>query len=73
MITQIRQSATLHVADEALSTYQTPPQSANYWKQRLPATDVWKRDGYARRSELQMVSSHIKANQRLKANQTVIY
>ena len=50
----------LHVADEALSTYQPPPQSADCWRQKLSATDLWKRDGSARVSKLYMVSSHIK-------------
>ena len=50
----------MHVADEALSTYQTPPQLADCWRQNLSATDVWNRDGSASVSKLQMVSSHIK-------------
>ena len=42
----------LHPLDEALSTYQTPPQSADRWRQKLSANDIWNRDGSARAGKL---------------------
>ena len=65
----------MHVADEALSSYQTSPQSVDYWKQKA-VTEVWNRDEWVNCKIIGKYSHYIanllnKVNVRMTAMQVI--